>query len=185
MNTNISYKRAFTNEELHQILELQRINLPQGLSNSEKDKEGFVTVHHSFELLKSMNDKCAHVIAKHNSKVVGYALCMLQEFQKEIPVLVSMFNEIDKELRIQNKEKLSYLTMGQICIDKSYRKLGIFRGLYEFMRAELNATFNMIITEVDGENIRSIDAHKAIGFEVLKTYTSNDRNWELIIWNWA
>ena len=185
MNTNITYHRVSTDDELHQILKLQRINLPQGLSSIEKDKEGFVTVNHSFEVLKQMNDKCAHVIAKHNSIVVGYALCMLQEFKKDIPVLVSMFNEIDNTLQIQNKSDLSYLTMGQVCIDKSYRKQGLFKGLYEFMRDELNTTFDVIITEVDADNVRSLNAHKAVGFELLKSYGSNDHDWELIIWNWS
>ena len=185
MNIEITYHRASIDEELQQILELQRINLPQRLLDTEKDNEGFVTVHHSFEVLKRMNEKCAHVIAKHNDKVVGYALCMLHEFKKEIPVLVSMFEEIDKALQNQNKSDLSYLTMGQVCIDKNFRKLGIFRGMYEFMRAELKTTFEAIITEVDVENVRSSNAHKAIGFELLKMYKSNTHNWELIIWNWT
>jgi len=57
------YKRAEAIEELNQILELQYANIPSVISREEKAKEGFVTVHHNFEVLKAMNDKCAHVIA--------------------------------------------------------------------------------------------------------------------------
>ena len=49
------------------------------------------------------------------------------------------------------------------------------------MKQELNSSFNAIITEVDSANVRSSEAHKAIGFKELKTYTSNGQEWELIL----
>lgn len=48
----ISYKKATTDEELYQIIELQRLNIPASISDEEKLIEGFVSVSHSFELLK-------------------------------------------------------------------------------------------------------------------------------------
>ena len=95
------YKRVDSNEELDQILELQHNNFSSSISNKEKEEEGFVTVHHDFELLKSMNNKCAHIIAKHDKNVVGYALCMLKEFEKEIEILKPMFHQIDRCLKQQ------------------------------------------------------------------------------------
>ena len=127
-----------------------------------------------------MHDVCPHIIAKHNKNVIGYALCMLQGFKKDIPVLVPMFTEIDKELSAK-KQPLNYLIMGQICIDKKYRKQGVFRGLYAAMKQELQGSFDAIITEVDSANIRSSNAHKAVGFKELKKYTSNHQEWELIV----
>ena len=56
----IVYRRAETNEELIQILALQTNNLAHRISEEDIKKEGFVTVHHDFELLKDMNDSCAH-----------------------------------------------------------------------------------------------------------------------------
>lgn len=176
----VIFKRASTNEELKQILELQRANNAASISEKEKQNEGFVTVQHTFEILKAMNDKCAHIIATHNNRVVGYTLSMVKEFKNTIDVLKPMFQEIEKNIN----EDTSYITMGQVCIDKAVRKQGIFRGLYEFMKLELNKKYDVIITEVDAENTRSLNAHKAIGFETLKTYSSNNQNWELIIWYW-
>ena len=181
---DIIYRTASTVEDLRQILKLQQENLPQALSSTEKEAEGFLTVHHSFEILKRMNDRCPHIIATHDNRVVGYTLCMLEEFKNDIPVLVSMFTEIDNTLRMLQKSHLKYLIMGQVCVAKAYRKQGIFRGLYEFMRTGLNPVFDAVITEVDAENVRSSNAHKAVGFEMLKTYTSKGKHWELIIWNW-
>lgn len=177
---SIVYKRASTEQELRQILELQRANVSTFISPDEKQIEGFVTIKHSFEILKAMNDTCAHIIAKCDDNVVGYTLSMVKEFKDAIPILKPMFKEIDRHI----KGDISYIAMGQVCVDKAYRKQGIFRGLYEFMRQELNTEYDVIITEVDANNIRSVNAHKAVGFELLKTYTSKNKNWEVIIWNW-
>ena len=69
----ITYHRAKTNEELQEILELQKQNLRHLITEEQKQKEGFVTLQHDFEILKKMNDACAHCIAKQDQKVVGYA----------------------------------------------------------------------------------------------------------------
>ena len=52
------------------------------------------------------------------------------------------------------------------------------------MKDELSKEYDAIITEVDVLNTRSSQAHKAVGFEILKNYSSNNQDWELIIWNW-
>lgn len=174
--TDITYQRAKTNEELHQILALQQRNLPQHLSEKEKEAEGFVTVTHSFGLLKEMNNVCPHIIAKKLDAVVGYALCMTKDFKTKIPVLISMFNEIESVV----PNAVNFMVMGQICIDKTARGQGVFRGLYQFMADDLKNDFNMIITEVDVTNTRSINAHNAVGFKLLKTYTSNNQTWKII-----
>jgi ribosomal protein S18 acetylase RimI-like enzyme len=175
----IIYKRAETIGELNQILELQYANIPSVISKEEKQQEGFVTVHHSFENLKEMNDKCAHIIAVSKERVIGYALCMLKEFKKEIEVLQPMFKQIDSHL----KKDEAYVVMGQICIYKRFRKQGIFRGLYQFMKDQLQSDYKVIVTEVDITNTRSINAHRAIGFNTLYSYCSNHENWEILYWN--
>ncbi|MBT8273459.1 MAG: GNAT family N-acetyltransferase [Bacteroidia bacterium] len=174
----IIYKRAETAEELNQILNLQRINLPTEISNEEKQSEGFVTVHHDYDILKAMNDKCPHIIAKHSDKVIGYTLCMDRSFKNDIEVLKSMFGQIEKKI----EKTISYIIMGQVCIDKAYRKQGIFRGLYQQMKSALKSQFDLIITQVDKSNIRSLNAHYAIGFKILYSYRSNEHDWEILFW---
>ncbi|MEJ2113208.1 MAG: GNAT family N-acetyltransferase [Flavobacteriaceae bacterium] len=176
--SKIVYKRVNTDKELQQILEIQRVNYPTVVSREDRIKEGFVTVKHDFELLKSMNNMCAHIIAKHEDKVVGYALCMLKDFKNKIEVLKPMFQQIE----ICLKSNQTYIVMGQICIDKSYRKQGIFRRLYNYMKQQLIPEFDMIITEVDVANSRSLNAHYAIGFKLLHIYNSNNQEWALVCW---
>ncbi|MBT8290717.1 MAG: GNAT family N-acetyltransferase [Muriicola sp.] len=172
----VEYGRATTEKELRDILELQRQNLPEQLSNELKQREGFLTVKHSFDLLNKMNDVCPHIIAKDGDRVIGYALCMHPDFKTEIPVLFSMFKEIETQYGNE-----SFLVMGQICIDKDYRGKGVFRGLYNSMKEAVGTDYSLIVTEVDGRNTRSLDAHLAIGFKVIKKYQSDGKDWYLIV----
>lgn len=172
----ISYGRAVTEKDLLEILALQQKNLHTKISFEEKKKEGFVTVSHTYEILKEMNDTCAHIIAKSEGRVVGYALCMHPKFADKIEVLQPMFDEIEAIVpSIKN-----YVAMGQICIDKAFRKQGVFRKLYENMQHAIRPEFDTIITEVDATNDRSLQAHYAVGFKDLKTYYSGGQKWVVI-----
>ena len=180
MTAAVTYHRVSTTEELQGILELQEQNLSDFISEKEKESQGFVTLKHNFDILKRMNDCCPHCIVKSNNKVVGYALSMLQDFKSDIPLLTPMFIEIDKTLKEQYLD-INYIAMGQVCIDKSQRGKGVFRGLYNYMAEQLKGKFDAIITEVDTKNMRSSNAHKAIGFNVIKNYKSNNQLWEVIL----
>ncbi|AZJ34317.1 GNAT family N-acetyltransferase [Tenacibaculum singaporense] len=172
----IEFTTATNPTELLQILELQQQNLPENLSEADKKEQGFVTVRHNLELFQKMNDVHPHIIAKSNGLVVGYALSMSKVFRNDIPILIPMFDEIDTT----SEGSKPYILMGQVCIDKHYRGKGIFRGLYAKMKEEFSGIYNSIITEIDEKNTRSVNAHKAIGFRTLKTYTSNDQDWEIV-----
>ncbi|WP_440068728.1 N-acetyltransferase family protein [Tenacibaculum discolor] len=175
----IEFTTATNQTDLLQILDLQRQNLPEKLSETDKKEQGFVTVRHDLEILQKMNDVHPHIIAKNDNKIIGYALSMSKNFRNNIPILISMFDEIDTT----SKGAKPYILMGQVCIDKNFRGKGIFRGLYTKMKEEFTGIYHSIITEVDEENTRSMNAHKAIGFKTLKTYRSNNHNWEIIYLN--
>lgn len=153
--------------------------MPTSISEVEKQKEGFVTVQHSFELLKIMNNKCAHIIAKSEDRVVGYALSMVKDFKDDIDVLKPMFNNIEKNI----PSTVQYIAMGQICVDKAFREQGVFRGLYNKMKEALNLEYDAIITEVDKTNTRSLSAHLAIGFKTLYSYRFNNQDWVILKWD--
>lgn len=173
----ITYKQASSHSELEQILALQQENLPKNLNQSEMEQQGFLTVEHTPDILKEMNDECGHIIAVENDVVVGYALCMHPKFGNAIEVLKPMFKEINELV----KNNQNYMIMGQICIAKTYRGKGIFRGLYRTMKACLPQGFDSIITEVDAKNQRSLQAHQAVGFTELKRYTAGKKVWSLIL----
>ncbi|WP_046287381.1 GNAT family N-acetyltransferase [Zobellia galactanivorans] len=172
----IRYGTASTDDELKQILALQERNLASKVSSPEKEKEGFVTVAHTFDTLKAMNNTCPHIIAKLEHAVIGYALCMHPRFSDAIEVLKPMFDEIEGILPPEE----NYIVMGQICIDKDFRRQGVFRKLYETMQAKTKKDFSSIITEIDAVNTRSLQAHFAVGFKELHSYTSGAREWKIV-----
>ncbi len=172
----ITYKKCDSLTELRQILYLQKENLPANLSKEQQQKEGFLTVEHSLELLQAMNDRWPHTLAKVNENVVGYALSMHPDFGKEIDLLLPMF----QKLEIIRSHGSKYMVMGQICIAKAYRGKGLFRGLYEAMRKNLGSQFTEIITEIDANNQRSLNAHLAIGFAEILRYRTDTREWVLV-----
>jgi predicted GNAT family N-acyltransferase len=105
---------------------------------------------------------------------------MLSNFRNEIEVLIPMFERIDSVLS-PNK---SYVIMGQVCVDKNYRKQGIFRGLYDFYRTQLQHEFDYLITEVAVINQRSMNAHESIGFKKIDSYEEEGINWNIMLWDW-
>lgn len=176
----IRYTTARSDSDLLQILDIQSRNLKTATTPDEQSSDGFVTVVHSFDLLKSMNDACAHTIAKDGDQVVGYALSMTPAFSSELPVLRPMFEQINRRLAVD----VNYLVMGQICIEKSYRRRGIFRGMYESMREQLSSLYDCLVTEIDVDNQRSMSAHLALGFASLHQYTSAECTWTILVWDW-
>lgn len=171
------YGRAKSKVELGQILELQQSNLLPNVAPKERKNEGYVTVLHTLELLAQMNDTCAHIIAKDADKIVGYALCMHPKFADRIEVLKPMFTEINAVV----SKNYDYMVMGQICIEKAYRKRGVFRSLYRSMKEAVRSEYDAIITEVDAQNTRLLQAHYAVGFEDLKIYRSGRKLWHLML----
>lgn len=171
----ISYTLSTSEDELQQILHLQQRNLPNAVSEAAQKTEGFVTVQHELPLLKAMHEKCPHILAKDGDTVVGYALSMHPDFGESIEVLKPMFKELQLLPSCEG-----FVIMGQICIDKDYRKQGIFRTLYTTMRAHLIPPFSAIVTEVDATNTRSLQAHYAVGFKELGKYTAGGQEWVLI-----
>ena len=181
----VRYDVVRDDSDLTAILYLQQQNLIVNLGLQEQEREGFVTVEHSFELLKSMNQPDPHIIAYDQSMLVGYALVMKRQFSEHIPVLIPMFKKIDS-MYYEDKplRQFNYFVMGQICVAKPYRGKGVFRGLYNEMRDRMKDRFNCVITEVDIKNERSCHAHYNIGFKSLGRYKSSNTTWDLVLWNW-
>lgn len=179
----ISYKTVDSQNELVGILELQQMNLEANLSKDELQQEGFVTVHHDLELLSAMNKPHPHIIAKDGSNLIGYALVMLSSFGNAIPVLVPMFKQINDILHENKKlSNLKYFVMGQVCISKKYRGQGVFAGLYNRMRIEMENDFDYIITEIAARNKRSLRAHEKVGFVLLESYAdANGEEWVIVL----
>lgn len=182
-NSMSVYHFLRSSEDIHLkgILDLQKENIESRISQEEISQEGFVTVHHRLELLRKMNSPDPHFIVLHEEKVIAYALVMHPSFSKSIPVLYSMFAQINQcQWKGKALQAIDYVVMGQICIDRAHRKKGLFKKLYSAMQIGLANRFECIVTEVARRNQRSLNAHLAAGFKVIKTYQDEKEEWELL-----
>lgn len=181
----IRYTTTQTDDELKQILVLQRKNLYKNTDAQYQQEQGFTTVEHSFELLQQMNEAAPQIIAKDADKVIGYALVMPPSFADLIPELIPMF-EVAKQLKWKEKfiNQYRFYVMGQICVASDYRGQGIFDGLYHAHKNLLATDFDLCFTEVAVRNTRSMRAHQRVGFRTIHTYQDHTDIWNVVLWDW-
>lgn len=182
----ITYTTSENNIELEGILSLQKANLKNSLSEGEIESQGFVTVSHGLETLKKFNQIEKHIIAKVGEKVVGYILTMTKESRFDVPILLPMFDVFD---HIQYRDKVisayNYMVVGQVCVDKNYRGQGIFGDCYLTYKKHYAEKYDFAITEIAKTNLRSLNAHKRIGFKEKHSYTdANKTEWIIVMWDW-
>lgn len=184
----ISTGKITSESQIHQLLVLQQKNLKKNISKEEMENQGFVTVEHDFEKLSAMNDALPQIIALQNENLAGYALSMPISFKNIIPELVPMFELLDS-LNYKNKSLKSYkyYVMGQICVDKSMRGMGVFQKLYQEHAKEFSEKFDFIVTEVSINNKRSMRAHEKVGFKSIHEYydPENDDDWAVVLWEFG
>ena len=171
-------------EDFHQILALQKKNLPTNISRKEAQSQGFVTVVHTQELLETMNRLGCHALAKVENRVVGYALFMSRALEDTIPILEPMFEQF-KKVPFKNARlyDCNYFVMGQVCVDKEFRGQGIFQGLYNFLKEKNKAEYDYIVSEVATRNTRSLRAHEKVGFKTVNIYEDIGEEWAIVVLN--
>ncbi|UII23619.1 GNAT family N-acetyltransferase [Fulvivirga ligni] len=184
MNTPV-VRLAESENDLEGILQLQQDNHVQNISADIKNKEGFVTVKHSLEDLKQMNSKAKQIIAVYDGKVVAYALVMVPEFSKLIPVLTPMFDTFDTiDLDGIKLSQYKYYVMGQICVAQDFRGMGLVSAMYTKHKEVYSGAYDIILTEVSSSNPRSMRAHEKIGFKTIHTFRDVTDEWYIIGWQW-
>lgn len=182
----IHFTKATTDADLNGILQLQKENLQAALTEEEIKSQGFVTVVHSFETLKSLNDTEPHLIAKDGHTVIAYLLCMTEKAKDDVPVLKPMF-ETFGSVSFAGKRiaDFNYLVVGQVCVAKAYRGTGVLDACYEYYKNSFKTKYDFAITEIDAANLRSLNAHKRIGFHIAHRFKGADGvDWVVVLWDW-
>lgn len=171
------FRAAASDHDLRGILALQAANLPEALSAAEFASQGFVTLRHDLTLLREMNSPWAHAVATPagSDEVVAYALVMLERFRARQPILEPMFQRVET-LRHRGKPlgALRWYVMGQVCVAKEHRGHSLVEGLYADHRRRMAEDFDVVITEINRANPRSLRAHLRAGFEVMLEFTGED-----------
>jgi L-amino acid N-acyltransferase YncA len=179
----LSYQIAQSEEDFQGILEIQAENHLSTLSTLD---QGFVTVRHRTEDIRKMNSFAPHIIAKDGNKIAAYVLAMTVESKEDVPVLKPMFEQFDKlEFKSKKVSDYHYLVVGQVCVGKDYRGMGVFDLLYEKYKEIHGSQFDFVITEIATSNIRSLKAHERIGFQEIHRFTDPiPMEWSIVLWDW-
>ena len=185
MADNITITFVSNDEELQGIEKLNHLNNKNNLSPAEIEKEGFVSWYYSFDLLKKIHFYSPSIIAKKEDKVIGYALTCTKESAAVHPELAILLKELE-QINYKNKKltEHNFYLMGQICVDKNYRGLGIVQALYNYHKKNYAHKYDFIFTTISTKNQRSIKAHLKQGFTIIQTIQDHFGEWVAVIWDW-
>ncbi|GAC1528899.1 MAG: hypothetical protein NVS3B15_06970 [Sediminibacterium sp.] len=182
----VTIKLVSDTTELEGIKKLQRENLKKNLSQDEAGAQGFVTAEYSIDFLWQMHQAHPSVIVKDGEIVIGYALAALKSIREYHDLLADLFNTIDKTgyngIFLKDAD---YVVVGQLCVAKNYRGLGLVQKMYQYFKDRLSGEFEYCITDVAQDNPRSLKAHLKTGFQVIDTLTYGGIGWDLVLWDWT
>lgn len=173
-------------EQLQQIRALNEKNLKEHISPTEQNEQGFLSWSYPLDLLKRMNDLAKSAIVTDGDNLAGYALTTLREARSFHPELDLMFKNFEG-LAFKGRSLFSYnfYCMGQICIAKEYRGMGIVDMLYDQHRKTYGHQYEFILTEISTRNVRSMKAHEKIGFQTIHHHRDHMDEWAVVIWDWS
>lgn len=171
--------------DLLQIRELNQNNLKNNLSEEDRLEYGFLTLDYGIDLLKDVNKIQKSIVARDNDKIVGYAIVI----DKTVYGLNKLFDDLIDRLstitfNTKKLKNINYALVGQLCIKKEYRGLGVVKEIYKFYKKEYSKKYHYLITDIDERNKRSLSAHLKIGFQIIDNFYWGESNWNIILWNW-
>jgi hypothetical protein len=174
--------------EVEQILALQEANHRDHVDAATAAREGFTSVRHDPAVLHAMNRTHPSAIALSDGTLAGYCLMMAQDYRDAVPILQPMFALLD---RLQWRGQAlagnpRWFVMGQVCVARDFRGMGVFDGTYHQLRTAYAPQFDFVVTEISQRNARSLRAHRRVGFETMHAYTdpAADERWEVVVWDW-
>ena len=171
--------------ELEGILALQKTNLKSQISEQEANVQGFVTAQYDLDLLNTMHKESPSIIAKVANKVVGYALVTTKNVMPHHPLLCDLFTVLEKmEYNDSSLSLVNYIVVGQLCVAKDYRGMGLVKKMYGHFRETLAHQFQCCITDVARNNPRSLQAHLKTGFTIINTLPYGETEWDIVLWDW-
>lgn len=179
-------KRVTDKEEINGIKALQTSNLKSNLTDAEMMQEGFLTASYSLEFLEQMHSIEPAIVAKEEDTVVGYALAVTKALYGHHDLLDDLFAQIDAHrYKGQLLADVDYVVVGQLCVAKTHRGIGLVQQLYGFFQTSLSTKYPYLITDVDEKNPRSVKAHLKTGFEIIGSLHYGGSDWHIVLWDWG
>ena len=183
--SNISIRLAATASDINGIYILHKANLKDNLSIEESLKEGFVTAVYDIKLLTLMHQVKPSIIATDNDSVIGYALVYTKELRHHHRLIDDLFNTVDMLSYAGTcLSECDYVVVGQLCVDKKYRAMGIVQDLYSYYKQQYSSSYRYLVTDIARANPRSLKAHLKSSFEVIHTIVFDGNIFDVVLWDW-
>lgn len=176
-----------TDQDLRDILDLQRQNLVGNLPADVQAREGFVTLQYTLAELQQLHAAAPSIIARADGRLVGYALAAAPAVRGLVPPLDELFALVETlPYHGRPLADYPYYLMGQICISDGYRGLGLFDELYQAHRATYSSQYQLLVTDIAARNARSLRAHQRVGFQPLHRFhdPASEQEWVVVGWDW-
>ena len=82
-------------------------------------------------------------------------------------------------------KEAAYFFVGQLCVAKEYRGLGLVDRLYGHFREYLQDRYRHAVTDIAKANHRSLKAHLKVGFQVIHSIEFEGLEWNIVLWDWT
>lgn len=184
---NIIIELAISDDDIKGIYDLHVANLKDNLIIEERQQEGFVTAVYDIPLLTLMKDTKPSIIAKDTitNNVIGYALVYIKELRSHHRLIDDLFMTVDKlSYKGNSLSQCDYAVVGQLCVAKGYRGIGIVQDLYNYYKGVYSSSYQYLITDVARDNPRSLKAHLKSSFEVINSIVYDGNTFDIILWDW-
>lgn len=156
----VEFRRAKP-QDFPAILKIQSANHIDNLSVEER-KEGFLSAQFTPEQVAELAGDLGIIVAGDSNSVFGFLCGFRCDFNHQSPVITKMletFDSVQHEGRPLNSYKV--FIYGPVCIDRTHRRRGLLRGLYEALKEEVAGQFDVGVAFVARNNPYSLQAHVA------------------------
>lgn len=172
-------------QEVDSLLLLLSANLKTNITAEEGAAQGFLTFCYTKQEIKGMMKEMPQPVVKNGERIEAYALACTKQVCLGHSLLLPMVRLSESlQWRGQELSGLRYYVMGQICVGASLRGQGAFDALYEAHRSLFSEQYDCVMTEIAEDNLRSMAAHKRVGFHVVHQYFDGETNWNMVLWDW-
>jgi L-amino acid N-acyltransferase YncA len=175
----MQYRRA-VESDYSQLEDLQSRNMSSVL-NAEEKADGFLSNSFNANQLAEINANLSVIVCVLEDKVLGFLCASTTKFNMPYALPAAMIAKYP-ETTYRGKPLNSYTSFlgGPICIERTERGKGIFKGLYQKLFEELPRQYEVVVVLISEENQRSFDAHEKIGFEPINKFQYNQKTFDIL-----
>ena len=172
-------------EDIEKVLELHFKYQIDSIKEEDK-KDGFITTAFTKEqMIDLITLEQGLFIAVNDEKVVAYVMSASWKFLSRWPMFAFMVEDLHnleylgQKLTVQNSYQY-----GPVCVDKEYRRSGVFEQIFDFARENMTKKFPILVTFINKINARSYEAHtKKLKLEVIKEFSYNNNNYYELVYD--